>query len=287
MNITGSTDRDQRMRKFILDAKHNHAVALVRKGDRAVASALFDEVLAGCMHLLGPDDPMTLIAKNSVGLQRKDQGKPAEAIALLNEVVTSRAKTLGPEHSDTAYAEMNLATVHHELGNLDEARPLYEHAIKASTSNLGAEHVHTLKALANLAILEENSDNIATAMALHEKLVAGYAASFGALHEHALRAKMGRAVLRGRGAKYTVARTGDRVRVFQDREVSRRRTNSVQGWGWERAEAQHCGQIGTVVLVYKPGTPSAGVELEFEDGDRQYYAMGILVDTQVRTITTH
>jgi hypothetical protein len=62
--------------------------------------ALYEETLAICERVLGPEHPNTLRSRDNLALGYSDLGRTAEAVALHEETLAIMERVLGPEHPD-------------------------------------------------------------------------------------------------------------------------------------------------------------------------------------------
>jgi serine/threonine protein kinase/Tfp pilus assembly protein PilF len=124
-----------------------------RLGQAERARPQFERALALCREHLGPEDPETLEALQSLASTLHEQGKLGEAEALFRQALEARRRVLGPEHADTFAVVNNLALVLQDEGQFTEAEPLFREASAYCHRVFGPEHPNTLSVLDNLGQL--------------------------------------------------------------------------------------------------------------------------------------
>jgi serine/threonine protein kinase/tetratricopeptide (TPR) repeat protein len=97
-----------------------------------------------CEQELGPDDPATLNARDSLGNVLTQMGHSADAIALHEGRLKQLRATLGPEHSAVLQSMHNLARSYQEAGRFELAMPLFESTLEAARRTLGPDDFGTL-----------------------------------------------------------------------------------------------------------------------------------------------
>ena len=130
------------------------------------AIALFEEVVADSVRVLGPDHSDTLTSRNSLAYAYDSAGRPDKAVALFEEVVADSVRVLGPDHSDTLTSRNNLAYAYDSAGRVGEAIALYEEVLTVRTRVLGPDHPDTLSSRNNLAYAYESAGRLEEAIVM-------------------------------------------------------------------------------------------------------------------------
>lgn len=125
------------------------ALALQQSGDLSTAGELFEETLVRLTRILGPLDPATLEATNSLSVLLQEAGETERARDLLSDTCEALEASLGLEDPSTLNAMNSLATVLHDMGESVEALAYLRLVYEGRTSRLGVMHPKTISSLAN------------------------------------------------------------------------------------------------------------------------------------------
>ena len=155
-------------------------------GDFRRAIRLGEAALGDCMDQLGPENLVTLCAKQHLAAAYRHQGQLKSAEQLLQQVLKAREHLLGTDHPDTLSALDNLALTYRNLGRLHEATALHRMVIASSSRVLGAEHPATLVSCHNLAYTYRVSGQLSDAIELYESTLASRRKVLGAEHRDTL-----------------------------------------------------------------------------------------------------
>ena len=155
-----------------LEGANAVAQAYESAGRLGEAIALYEQVLADRIRVLGPDHPDTLSSRNNLASVHQKVGCHGEAIALYEQNLADRLRVLGPDHSDTLSSRNNLAYAYESGGRLEEAIALYEQVLADRTRVLGPDHSDTLSSRNNLAYAYESAGRLEEAIALYEEVLA-------------------------------------------------------------------------------------------------------------------
>ena len=80
-----------------------------RSGGSGGAAAAYEDLLADCLRVLGPDHPATLRADRNLAYWRGEAGDWASAVAAYEALLADCLRVLGPDHPETLDARQNLA----------------------------------------------------------------------------------------------------------------------------------------------------------------------------------
>jgi hypothetical protein len=125
--------------------------SLGEAGQVASAAAAFEQLLADCLRVLGPDHPHTLTTRHNLAHWRGEAGDPAGAAATFEQLLTDYLRMLGPDHPDTLTTRHNLARWRWEAGDPAGAAATFEQLLTDYMRVLGPDHPHTLNTRHNLA----------------------------------------------------------------------------------------------------------------------------------------
>ncbi|MBL9030972.1 MAG: tetratricopeptide repeat protein [Phycisphaerae bacterium] len=107
------------------------------------ASALLDQAV-------GPDDPLSLDAANSLGVIRLHTNKLDEAETLFRRALAGWTRARGERDPKTMSAINDLAVALHKQHRLDESAELHRKALALKRDVLGRDHPDTLQSLSGL-----------------------------------------------------------------------------------------------------------------------------------------
>ena len=114
------------------------------------ALELLGGVAATCAAELGPNDELTLEARDLAALAHRVSGDLDRAGELYSELETVVRRELGDRHALTLSVLASRATVLHELGQLKPAEALQVETLEALRATLGEGHPQTLNAADSL-----------------------------------------------------------------------------------------------------------------------------------------
>jgi len=136
-----------RTRESVEWARVQYAIAniLDDQGEYENAERILREVLNGREHVLGPEHPDTLSARNKLAITLFHQRKYVEAEAEDRAVLKLREKVLGLEHPDTLKTCFDLALCLRSEGRIQEATSFAQRAVDGAHKVLGPEHPDTKK----------------------------------------------------------------------------------------------------------------------------------------------
>jgi len=119
--------------------------------------------------VLGPEDPATLSAQQSLGDILEHEGRYPDAEKLDRDTLDVRRRTLGPAHLDTLESLNNLAIVLDDEGHHPEAEKLWRDVLDARIRVLGRENSDTANAINNVARAVDRQGHYAEAEKLHRE----------------------------------------------------------------------------------------------------------------------
>jgi tetratricopeptide (TPR) repeat protein len=119
--------------------------------------------------VLGPDDPLTLIAMSNLALAFRDDGRLADALPLQKEDLRQSEKTLGPYDRGTLTSMNNLARLYHELGRPADALPLQQEQFKRCRATRGSDDADTLTSMNSLGVIYQDVGRLDEAEALQKE----------------------------------------------------------------------------------------------------------------------
>lgn len=111
-------------------------------------------VIASYRTLVGPDNPLTLVAISNHVAVLRSMGVHDEALATARDAAQRLRSSLGPDLPYTLAAEMNVATCLADLGRFEQSKELDERNVRAAADLLGSNHPDALRATANLALTD-------------------------------------------------------------------------------------------------------------------------------------
>jgi len=130
----------------------NAAWYLLVRGDTRLGHQVADHLYRRWCDRLGPDDPHTLWAANSLARGWSELGQYAKARELDEDTLTRRRRVLGENHLKTLASASNLAADLYELGHVEEARQLDHDTLTRKRRTLGLDHPATLASASCLAL---------------------------------------------------------------------------------------------------------------------------------------
>jgi eukaryotic-like serine/threonine-protein kinase len=123
----------------VLQARLLHAVGVALRGigDSIPAEPLLEEAHRRLQFLLGPEDPLTLIAASDLARCVADNGRYEQAERQFVEALDTQRRRLGPDHLDTLRTARDLGFIEKRLGRNAAAAPLLEQAHAGFLTRLG------------------------------------------------------------------------------------------------------------------------------------------------------
>ena len=194
-----------------LEGANAVAQAYESAGRLGEAIALYEQVLADRIRVLGPDHPDTLSSRNNLASVHQKVGCHGEAIALYEQNLADRLRVLGPDHSDTLSSRNNLAYAYESAGRLKEAIVMLGGALADSLRVLGPDHPGTFIVRNNLAYAYESAGRLEEAIALYEEVLAVRMRILGSDHPHTLNSRNNLA-----GAYEGAGRLDDAIALYEE-----------------------------------------------------------------------
>ena len=169
-----------------LEGANAVAQAYESAGRLGEAIALYEQVLADRIRVLGPDHPDTLSSRNNLAYAYISVGRLADAIALYEQTDADSVRVLGPDHPDTFVSRNNLAFVYELVGRFDEAITLRRQTLDDCVWIFGEEHAETLASRSYLARAFRAAGRLDEAIPLYEEVLADRMRILGADHPDTL-----------------------------------------------------------------------------------------------------
>ncbi|MFJ4682672.1 FxSxx-COOH system tetratricopeptide repeat protein [Streptomyces sp. NPDC088789] len=136
--------------------------------------------------LFGADDPTTLRAAHSWGVDLKLCGRFREALPLDRETARLREIMYGATSYFTLNTLNGLAVDMREAGDYPGAREFQEDVYRRASGSLGEEHPLTLRLARNLAVCRRRDGALAEAAKLTDETLRGFTARYGIDHSDSL-----------------------------------------------------------------------------------------------------
>eukprot|EP00729_Bicosta_minor_P023870 gene23870-biopygen12523 len=127
-------------------------------GKHGEAEAMYREVLAIQLQMLGPEHPDTLMTKENISITLCSQGKDAEALPLVRESYRGYTKVYSSKHPRTLDAASHLGNVLMKLGEYAESEAILRETLVLEREVLGPEHPQTKCTATNLQALISNGN---------------------------------------------------------------------------------------------------------------------------------
>ena len=175
------------------------------------AIALYEQVLADRIRVLGPDHPDTLSSRNNLAYAYISVGRLADAIALYEQTDADSVRVLGPDHPDTFVSRNNLAFVYELVGRFDEAITLRRQTLDDCVRIFGEEHAETLASRSYLARAFRAAGRLDEAIPLYEEVLAERMRILGADHPDTLISRYNLA-----HAYWEAGRLGKAITLFEE-----------------------------------------------------------------------
>eukprot|EP00729_Bicosta_minor_P032735 gene32735-biopygen8706 len=128
------------------------------KRAEAEAEAMFREVLAIELQVLGPEHPDTLMTKGNISIILCMQGQHAEALPFAHESYRGYTTVYSSKHPRTLSAASQLGNVLMMLGEYAESEAILRETLVLQREVLGPEHQETKRTAENLQTLISNGN---------------------------------------------------------------------------------------------------------------------------------
>ena len=194
-----------------LEGANAVAQAYESAGRLGEAIALYEQVLADRIRVLGPDHPDTLSSRNNLAYAYISVGRLADAIALYEQTDADSVRVLGPDHPDTFVSRNNLAFVYELVGRFDEAITLRRQTLDDCVRIFGEEHAETLASRSYLARAFRAAGRLDEAIPLYEEVLAERMRILGADHPDTLISRYNLA-----HAYWEAGRLGKAITLFEE-----------------------------------------------------------------------
>jgi Tfp pilus assembly protein PilF len=165
-------------------ARNDHAAALFAAGRFREAVPQFEQALAGCRAVLGPDHAATLTVAGNLGVAQVAAGQRRRGIKQVVDNLADRVRVLGDDHPDTLTARDALAAVHRTTGNADDAVAMSGKVALQRARKLGPVHPDTLTSRMGLALAHAAAGDVSSAHRLLAAALSDAEEAYGARHEH-------------------------------------------------------------------------------------------------------
>jgi hypothetical protein len=151
-------EADEQLTRILVRLRLHVLSYLIELGDSMPQAIVFGEPLTADLdRMLGPDDPDTMSARNSLAAAYHAAGRTAEAIPLVQHTLAIRERLLGADHPSTLASRNNLASAYRAIGQPAEAIPLFEKNVAACEQMLGAYNPKTLASRHSLDLARQES----------------------------------------------------------------------------------------------------------------------------------
>jgi tetratricopeptide (TPR) repeat protein len=155
-----------------LRARHELGWPLVMHGQAREAEAIYRDVLARRIRVLGDSHPDTLTSRHELAWVAASQGRWAEAETGYRDVLAARQRVHGPEHPGTLVTQHELAWAIANQGRYQEAEQLLADILGASRTHRGEDHPRTLMIRHELAWSAANRGRWDQAITAYQELLA-------------------------------------------------------------------------------------------------------------------
>ncbi|WP_197289744.1 tetratricopeptide repeat protein [Saccharothrix sp. NRRL B-16348] len=172
--------------RAVFNARHNYATWRGEAGDPIGALAQFRALLADQGHVLGTDDPDTLVTRHNIAALLAENGGLHDAVREFETLLTDQARLLGPDHPDTLGTRGNLASWRGEAGEPHRAVAALRGVLRAKVRILGPDHLDTLATRSSLARWRREAGDPQGAVADLEAVLAGRQRVLGPDHPSTL-----------------------------------------------------------------------------------------------------
>jgi hypothetical protein len=181
----------------VLALRSELAYQTARPGGVAEAEALFREVLAVRVRVLGDDHPDTLNTWNGLALTIAKQQRWAEAEAIFRKVLDARRRVLGDDHPDTLHTRRGLAWTQAYQGHWSVAEAAFREILQDRRRVLGEDHPSTVNTRHYLAWTAASNGDWVSAEAEYRVVLSARNRLLGEEHPQTLetRYELGRAAI--------------------------------------------------------------------------------------------
>jgi tetratricopeptide (TPR) repeat protein len=180
-------DADDELARVLLSLRFWILHHLNKLGDSPSQAIVAGEPLvADFEHVLGPDHPDTVTARDCLAAAYQAAGRAAEAIPLYEQNLGACERLLGADHPRSLNSRSSLAVAYAGAGRLSEAIPLLERTVAGRERVLGPDHPDTVNSQNNLAAAYRDAGRVAKAIPLLERTVAGRERMLGPGHPDTL-----------------------------------------------------------------------------------------------------
>ena len=194
-----------------LEGANAIAYAYVSAGRMADAIALFEEVLADSLRILGHDHIDTLVFRGNLAGTYQVVGRFDEAISLYEEAVADSVRIFGSDDLATLSVRSNLAGALLAVGRVGEAVVMFRELLADRLRVFGADHSVTIVARKSLAGVCLVAGCVDEAVALYEEVVADQLRVLGPDHPDTLASRGSLA-----GACRSAGRLADAITLYKD-----------------------------------------------------------------------
>ncbi|GGV71192.1 cytochrome c [Streptomyces griseoloalbus] len=170
----------------LIDSLCDLADARRYQGRFTEARDLGQEATEQARSLFGPDDPTTLRATHSWGVDLRLCGQFREALSLDQENARQREMMFGPASFFTLNSLNGLAIDMRESGDYPGAREFQEDVYRRARTAMGEEHPLTLRVARNLAVCRRRDGELGEAAKLSEETLRRFVARYGVQHADSL-----------------------------------------------------------------------------------------------------
>ncbi|EFW09050.1 hypothetical protein HMPREF9005_1977 [Actinomyces sp. oral taxon 178 str. F0338] len=194
-----------------LEGANAIAYAYVSAGRMADAIALFEEVLADSLRILGHDHIDTLVFRGNLAGTYQVVGRFDEAISLYEEAVADSVRIFGSDDLATLSVRSNLAGALLAVGRVGEAVVMFRELLADRLRVFGADHSVTIVARKSLAGVCLVAGCVDEAVALYEEVVADQLRVLGPDHPDTVASRGSLA-----GACRSAGRLADAITLYKD-----------------------------------------------------------------------
>ncbi|MFI7431828.1 tetratricopeptide repeat protein [Micromonospora sp. NPDC049836] len=167
-------------------------------GQVEAAAMAFDQLLADCQRVLGPDHPDTLIIRGNVAYWRANTGDHAGAVAAFELLLVDCLRLFGPDHIHTLVVRSNIAYWQGLAGDPSDAADALEQLHRHELRILGPDHPDTLTTRHNIAKFRGEAGDLSGAVDALEQLHRDELRILGPDHPDSLTTRHNIAYWRGR-----------------------------------------------------------------------------------------
>lgn len=181
----------------VLDTTHDLAMNKFSLGELEEARGLFNEVISGYTHVLGPTHPSTLRAMDNLAILLSKTRDYAEADRLYRQAVTGYEKEFGPLSTTTLRVMNNYGSFLREYpsdgdsverSNVERSIEVLTRALAGYEQTLPPDHTEVLMVVSNLANSYADIRRNEEAKVMFDRVIQGREKLFGDRHAATLRA---------------------------------------------------------------------------------------------------